>query len=105
MLKNATLLAIILTVSAPVCVWAQTPAPTAAGSFRIDLPPHRFANDLRPTSPFGINTALRPGAADLEARLRLMQEAGIKWGRQDFNWRQIEREPGVYDLESLLTIW
>lgn len=40
----------------------QTPVPTAAGSFRVDLPAHRFANDLRPASPFGINTALRPGA-------------------------------------------
>jgi hypothetical protein len=57
--------------------------PAVAGSFRVDLPPHRFAEQLRPTSPFGINTALRPGASDVEALLKLMQEAGIKWGRQD----------------------
>ena len=90
----------ILTLCAQRGLAGQTPVPTASGSFRIDLPPHRFAGDLRPTSPFGINTALRPGAPDLEARLRLMQEAGIKWGRQDFTWRQIEREPGSYDWKA-----
>ena len=26
-----------------------------------------------------------------------MQKAGIKWGRQDFTWRGIEKEKGVYD--------
>ena len=56
---------------------------------------------LCPASPFGINTAFRPGAADIEARLKLMQDAGIKWGRQDFTWRQIEREPGSYDWKAL----
>ena len=100
MLKKATSITMVLTVCVPACFCGQAPAPTAAGSFRVDLPAHRFANDLRPTSPFGINTALRPGAADLEARLRLMQEAGIKWGRQDFTWRQIEREPGKYDWKA-----
>jgi hypothetical protein len=41
--------------------------------------------------------ALEPDAPDLEARLGAMQEAGVKWGRQDFTWRRIEREKGVYD--------
>jgi hypothetical protein len=71
----------------------------AAGSFRVDLPAHRFAADLRPGSPFGINMALHPGEVDLRQRLTLMQNAGIKWGRQDFTWRDIERQPGVYDWE------
>jgi hypothetical protein len=52
---------------------------------------------LRPDSPFGINTALEPDAADLEARLSAMQQAGIKWGRQDFTWKRIERTSGRYD--------
>lgn len=70
-----------------------------AGNFHVDLPPHRFAEQLCPMSPFGINTALRPGGEDLKTRLKLMQNAGIKWGRQDFTWRQIERQPGSYDWE------
>jgi hypothetical protein len=71
--------------------------PTAESSFRVTLPPHRFADQLLPDSPFGINTALRPDAPDLEDRLRVMQEAGIKWGRQDFPWKRIERNKGQYD--------
>ena len=40
-----------------------TTAPTAESSFTVKLPPHRFADALRPDSPFGINTALRPDCA------------------------------------------
>src|SRR3954451_22443816 len=59
---------------------SPTTAPTAENSFTVKLPPHRFADALRPDSPFGINTALRPDAPDLEPRLRAMREAGVKWG-------------------------
>ena len=71
--------------------------PTAVNRFHVDLPEHRFAGELLPGLPFGINMALRPDAPDMEGRLKAMQRAGIKWGRQDFTWRRIEREPGVYD--------
>jgi hypothetical protein len=83
-----------LVLTAPV---ARAGPPTAESSFRVTLPPHRFADKLLPGSPFGINTAFRPGAPDLDARLRAMQEAGIKWGRQDFTWRRIETKKGEYD--------
>lgn len=73
--------------------------PTAWNNFEVDLPPHRFATDLRPDSPFGINMATGPGRSNVEARLKAMQQAGIKWGRQTFGWRNIEREKGRYDLE------
>jgi hypothetical protein len=53
---------------------------------------------LLPDSPFGINTAFQPDTADLDARLKAMQEAGIKWGRQDFSWRRIEKTKGEYDF-------
>src|SRR4030042_33499 len=72
---------------------------TAAGRFKVDLPPHQFAGSVRPDSPFGINTAFGPETSDLHERLELMQQAGIKWGRQDFNWKRIEREEGKYDWE------
>ena len=78
---------------------SDAPASNAANTFSVVLPPHRFAGDLLPNSPFGINTALRPGAPDLEARLKAMQDAGIKWGRQDFEWGRIERERGKYEFE------
>jgi hypothetical protein len=73
--------------------------PAAESTFVVKLPPHRLAADLLPDSPFGINTAFEPDTLDLDARLKAMQEAGIKWGRQDFTWRQIEREKGIYDFE------
>jgi hypothetical protein len=51
---------------------------------------------LSPDSPFGINTAFHPGTSDLTVRLEAMQQAGIKWGRQDFTWKQIEKKKGEY---------
>jgi hypothetical protein len=92
-------------VLAEVLVWvfgaagAMAQSPTAENRFTVSLPPHRFAAELRPASPFGINTALRPDQPDLEARLAAMQQAGMKWGRQDFGWSRIERKPGQYDWE------
>src|SRR4051812_2810009 len=66
---------------------AAGPAPTATNTVTIALAPHPFAADLRPASPFGINTAFHPDTPDLADRLKAMQNAGIKWGRQDFTWR------------------
>jgi len=73
--------------------------PTAENTFHIDLPPARSAEALLPNSLFGINTAFGPTTPDLEARLRALQNAGIKWGRQDFNWKRIEKTRGQYDWE------
>src|SRR6185369_13054945 len=70
---------------------------TASNSFSFILSdpvaPARLLND----SPFGINTAFNPDTPDLDARLKAMQQAGIKWGRQDFTWRRIEKTRGEYD--------
>jgi len=93
----ASSLVALLFCAAPFLAIAQSP--TAENTFHIDLPPHPSAEALQPDSPFGINTALRPDAPDLDARLDAMQQAGIKWGRQDFTWRRIEREQGRYDWE------
>jgi hypothetical protein len=71
--------------------------PYAQNTVHFTLPPHPLATNLCPASPFGINTAFGPDTPDLDARLKAMQEAGIKWGRQDFTWRRIERAPGEYD--------
>ncbi len=76
----------------------EMPDVTAQSSFRVFLPPHRWADSVAPQSPFGINMALDPDTPDLLARLAAMQEAGIKWGRQDFTWSRIERVKGIYDL-------
>ena len=69
----------------------------ALADFRFDLPEQRFSDQLLSDSPFGVNTAFGPDTPDLEKRLAAMQKAGIKWGRQDFTWRRIEKEKGVYD--------
>jgi len=69
----------------------------AENTFQVSLGQCPFAQELRPESPFGINTAFGPDTPDLEARLKAMQQAGIKWGRQDFTWRRIEKAPGQYD--------
>ena len=66
----------------------------------ITLPDNPRSPDLLPDSPFGINTAFGPETKDLEARVIAMRNAGIKWGRQDFTWRSIEREKGVYDFSG-----
>src|SRR6516164_1570887 len=89
-----TTLAVGFVLTAPA---VRAEPPTAESSFRVTLPPHRFADKLLPDSPFGINTAFRPDAPDLDDRLKAMQEAGIKWGRQDFTWKRIETKNGEYD--------
>ena len=75
------------------------PTPTAESNFKMNLPPAPFPTALLPESPFGINTAFEPDTPNLEARIEAMQAAGIKWGRQDFTWKRIERRPGEYDWE------
>ena len=70
---------------------------TASNSFSFALSPPVAANTLLADSPFGINTAFNPSAPDLEARLQAMRQAGIKWGRQDFTWRRIEKSKGEFD--------
>jgi len=74
--------------------------PSAESCFHVDLPAQTSAEYLVPESPFGINTAFRPGTANLAEILQKMQEAGIKWGRQDFTWRRIEKERGRYDWQD-----
>jgi hypothetical protein len=76
--------------------WAAG-SPTASNSFSFALAPPVAPGALLAASPFGINTAFRPDTPDLEARLTAMQQAGIKWGRQDFTWRRIEKSKGEYD--------
>ncbi|HLB73054.1 MAG TPA: hypothetical protein VJJ98_03465 [Sedimentisphaerales bacterium] len=71
---------------------------TATGSFEVKLSAAPFAERLLPESPFGINTAFQPDAPNLEAILNKMKDAGIKWGRQDFTWRRIEKEKGKYQF-------
>lgn len=72
---------------------------TPVATVTLHLCPPRAPDALLPHSPFGINTALRPDMPDLERRLAAMQQAGIKWGRQDFTWRRIEQQPGQYSWE------
>jgi hypothetical protein len=98
LLRQAALALVSIGAFGPATAAAAEP-PTAASRFEVKLPPHRFAEQLLPESPFGINMALGPNAPDLEDRLGAMQQAGIKWGRQDFTWSRIEREPSKYDWE------
>jgi hypothetical protein len=70
---------------------------TASNNLTFALSAPVAANRLLTDSPFGINTAFGPEASDLDARLQAMQQAGIKWGRQDFTWRHIEQVKGEYD--------
>jgi hypothetical protein len=74
-------------------------AGTAQNTFSVELSPAPAPTELRQDSPFGINTAFAPDTPDLERRLQAMQQAGIKWGRQDFTWKKIERTPGAYSWD------
>lgn len=97
--KHANLVRLLATVLCFVAVsLAGAAQPTANSPVTVEIPVQPRADALLPDSPFGINTAFRPGTPDLEARLRAMQKAGIKWGRQDFTWRRIERKQGEYDF-------
>ena len=90
--------AFVSALTSAVNVLAAT-LPTAENSFTVNLPSPRFGETLLQDSPFGINTAFHPGTFDLDARLKAMQNAGIKWGRQDFTWKRIEKAKGEYDWE------
>src|SRR2546426_208677 len=70
---------------------------TAESPFTVRLPAPAAPEALLPDSPFGVNTAFKPDSPDLEGRLKAMQQAGIKWGRQDFTWKRIEKQKGEYD--------
>lgn len=74
--------------------------PTAESIFSVTMTPHPLADHAVPESPFGINTAFQPDTPNLEAILQKMKEAGIKWGRQDFTWRRIEKKKGEYQWEN-----
>jgi len=111
-MKHVIAFVVMVTVGFSSTVWAaqegaarrggaQARQKTGFTSIRIELPPHKYATALLPDSPFGINNGLagRPMAV-IERHLRGFQEAGIKWGRQDFTWRSIETAPGVYNWET-----
>src|ERR1051325_8711037 len=87
---------IAILISAVTTLAAES---TATQLFKIELPPPVAPKELLMDSPFGVNTAFNPDTPDLEARLDAMQQAGIKWGRQDFTWKRIEREKGNYNFE------
>ena len=60
------------------------------------LPPLNYKDDV--TAVLGVNTHnLNPTPADLD----LIQEAGIRWIRDDVGWGQIEKVKGVYDFSSV----
>src|ERR1043165_9156212 len=84
-------------VAGAVALFVSAAEPMAESVFTVKLPESRFATNLLPDSPFGINTAFEPDTRDLAERLAAMQHAGIKWGRQDFTWKRIEKQPGIYD--------
>jgi len=75
-------------------------AASCAEYLTVNLPAPACTEALLPDSPFGINTAVFGGEPNEGNRLKIMQEAGIKWGRQDFTWRRIEVKPGVYKWDS-----
>jgi hypothetical protein len=85
----ALLLAVLSAQAAPLS--------TASNNFTVTLTPAIAPETLLVDSPFGINNAFNPDTLDLDARLAAMQQAGIKWGRQDFTWRRIEKTKGEYD--------
>jgi hypothetical protein len=96
-----TLILIAVIPALAITSYGGTPSPsTAESNFRVGLPPQPSAQTLQIDSPFGINTAFQPDTPDLQARLSAMQAAGVKWGRQDFNWSRIEQKQGQYTWES-----
>ncbi|HEY7117095.1 MAG TPA: hypothetical protein VH475_10935 [Tepidisphaeraceae bacterium] len=83
------------TVDPPITGTPSQPSSETV-TLTLSVPPPSHSTELLADSPFGINTAFNPDTPDLVARLDAMQQAGIKWGRQDFTWNRIETAPGVY---------
>jgi hypothetical protein len=79
---------------------AERAVSTAENRFSVELGPAIAPDTLLAGSLYGINTAFGPGTPDLVRRLEGMQQAGIKWGRQDFTWKRIERTKGEYDWDA-----
>jgi hypothetical protein len=82
-----------------ICATSVAGESTATQLFKVELPPPVAPKERLMDSPFGVNTAFDPDTPDLEARLAAMEQAGIKWGRQDFTWKRIEKEKGKYEFE------
>jgi len=58
---------------------------------------------LEPESPFGMGVYLNryggdaAGLALMERAAQMARDAGVKWSREDFSWRRIERQRGQFD--------
>ena len=88
---------IALVIQFVAAVMRAASVSTASNNFTVNLSPPVAPAALLANSPFGINNAFNPDTPDLDARLAAMQQAGIKWGRQDFTWRRIEKTKGEYE--------
>ncbi len=93
--------AVRATILALLVVLSVMPGMLNCGEYlTVNLSPPPYPETLLPESPFGINTAISDGEPNRDNRLKIMQNAGIKWGRQDLTWQRIEVEPGVYRWDS-----
>jgi hypothetical protein len=71
-----------------------------------DIAPPSLSEDSQrdPESPIGMGLYLGryggdpAGLAEMDRAARVAAQAGVKWSREDFAWRRIERRPGVYDF-------
>lgn len=76
------------------------PSPDTAGgtpALRIYVPPRGANETPSEGSRFGIGVSLQPDQPGADRRLELLQDAGIRWWRQEFRWGEVERSPGQFD--------
>lgn len=85
-------------VAHPIADLGVSTLPVNGARLSVSLPPPLLPDKLLANSSFGINTGVfDPSVSNFPARLRLMQEAGIKWGRRDYIWSDIEKQKDQYD--------
>ncbi|MGQ9699346.1 MAG: hypothetical protein ACUVRO_15305, partial [Armatimonadota bacterium] len=80
--------------------FAPPPDPESALSapaLNISLPPGSAARESPEASRFGIGVSLRPDEPNVERRLRLLQDVGARWWRQQLSWAEVEPTPGRFE--------
>lgn len=68
----------------------------------ILLPVATFAKGDRVSDAFGMNLHLRQRIheSDWNSTLQSAEDAGVQWGREEFNWNTIEPSDGTFDFSS-----
>jgi len=64
---------------------------------RIPMPPRSDDEGASERSRFGLGVSIQPNEPDADRRIQLLQDAGVRWWRQEFSWAEVESSPAQFD--------